>query len=268
MEKYFCDHRISNRIIHIEDKLGMFSTLILGNEKAVLFDTCSGLGNLKLHVSTLTSLPLIVINSHGHYDHVGGNYQFDEIFIHHDDMDLARQQSVPEIRSHLKMKQGEIDFEEGIEVKKGSLKPISENTKLDLGGTTVQVVHLPGHTKGSIGLLLLEEKILLSGDAATPIMCMFFPESCPMSVYLSTLEYMKKLPFKNFLTGHHAEPFPKERLNQFSHCATHIDVKKSMRFQYFFIPEYKGLLYVDGTENTEDPNFTAIIYNKDKLCEK
>lgn len=264
MVSYFTDYKISKRVIHIKDRLGMFSSLILGRNEAVLFDTASGTGDLKRHIADITDLPVTVINSHGHFDHVGGNYQFKEILIHPEDMKLAEKHSSPEIRRMLKK---QLNAEETVEINTENikLKPLKEDSIFDLGGTTLTAVHLPGHTGGSCGLLLMEENLLLSGDAATPVMCMFFPESCNMSVYMETLQYMKKLPFKNFITGHHDILFPKERINSFISCAEHIDISKSMRFQYSFMPQYKGLLYVDGTENSEDPDFTAIIYNQDKL---
>src|ERR1700741_5318401 len=56
------------------------SYLIVGTKQAVLFDTGMGIGDIHSLVSRMTSRPIVVLNSHTHNDHVGGNWQFPFIF--------------------------------------------------------------------------------------------------------------------------------------------------------------------------------------------
>src|SRR6184192_567266 len=56
------------------------SYLIVGTKQALLFDTGMGIGNIKAVAARLTSRPIVVLNSHTHNDHVGGNWQFPYIF--------------------------------------------------------------------------------------------------------------------------------------------------------------------------------------------
>jgi hypothetical protein len=56
------------------------SYLILGEKRALLFDTGLGIGDLRALVSSVTELPVAVLNSHSHYDHIGGNHQFDRVY--------------------------------------------------------------------------------------------------------------------------------------------------------------------------------------------
>lgn len=58
----------------------VISYLILGEKRALLFDTGLGVGKISATVARLTSLPVTVINSHTHFDHVGGNAEFQEIW--------------------------------------------------------------------------------------------------------------------------------------------------------------------------------------------
>ena len=58
------------------------SFLVLGTDRAALIDTGMGVADIAAVVRSLTDLPVTVINSHAHWDHIGGNELFDEIWIH------------------------------------------------------------------------------------------------------------------------------------------------------------------------------------------
>src|ERR1700740_3565657 len=58
----------------------VISYLILGNDKAVLFDTGMGISNIQAVVAGLTKLPVSVVNSHTHNDHVGNNWRFTDVY--------------------------------------------------------------------------------------------------------------------------------------------------------------------------------------------
>ena len=57
----------------------VISYLIIGDESALLFDTGNGIGDIRAIVDQLTDKPVRVLNSHSHIDHIGGNYQFENI---------------------------------------------------------------------------------------------------------------------------------------------------------------------------------------------
>src|SRR5262249_18751078 len=54
----------------------VISYLILGTRQAMLFDTGMGISDIQKMTAELTELPIVVLNSHSHLDHVGGNWQF------------------------------------------------------------------------------------------------------------------------------------------------------------------------------------------------
>ena len=59
----------------------VISYLVLGEEKGIIIDTGNGIGNIKAIIEGITELPVIVLNTHTHGDHIGGNYQFDEVYV-------------------------------------------------------------------------------------------------------------------------------------------------------------------------------------------
>lgn len=126
--------------------------LVVGEKKAAVIDTMNGYNDLHKAVREITDKPLVVINTHGHPDHILGNVYFDEAYMNPADFELAATfVNDPNFLSDSK--------------KMPPFKAINEGDIIDLGGETLHVYNLPGHSKGSIVLLLKEERILFSGDA-------------------------------------------------------------------------------------------------------
>ena len=87
---YFTVYKYNENLYQIKDALGSLITLVIGEEKALVFDTGYGIGDLKKQVEEITNKPLIVVNSHGHMDHSCGNYQFEKVYIDKRDLELEK----------------------------------------------------------------------------------------------------------------------------------------------------------------------------------
>jgi glyoxylase-like metal-dependent hydrolase (beta-lactamase superfamily II) len=75
------------------------SYLLIGKEQALLIDTGLGIGNIKSAAKTLTDLPIKVITTHAHWDHIGGHHLFQDISIHKADAGwLKKRTSYPYFR--------------------------------------------------------------------------------------------------------------------------------------------------------------------------
>ena len=148
------------------------SHLILGDERAVLFDTGLGLFPIRPVVERITDLPVTVLNSHTHYDHVGGNAEFSSILAIDTDYTRAnmagfsnariREDFVPEAFCN--------GLPDGVDVTKMHTRAwqatefVADGDILDLGGRRLEVLHVPGHTPDATALLDAENGLLFTGD--------------------------------------------------------------------------------------------------------
>ncbi len=148
--------------------------LVIGEKGALLFDTGYGFTNFRHLIDEVTDLPLTVVCSHGHDDHVLGCFQFEEAYLAPTDLELCLSNDNPgqkekQIMSR-RMKTPDIDDLVDREtyfattLANCKFKPANDGDIFDLGGITLQVYPIPGHTKGSIGLYCKEKKCVFTGD--------------------------------------------------------------------------------------------------------
>jgi glyoxylase-like metal-dependent hydrolase (beta-lactamase superfamily II) len=57
----------------------VISFMIIGQDQILLLDTCTGILNLREVVDYFAAYPVTVLNSHDHFDHIGGNARFDDV---------------------------------------------------------------------------------------------------------------------------------------------------------------------------------------------
>jgi hydroxyacylglutathione hydrolase len=206
--------------------------LVIGTHRAMLVDTGMGLGDLAGMVRELTDLPLIVVNTHGHPDHAGGNGGFEEVWLAPQDEKLMRQMTTDEFRlDDLKRLRGGEDLEYHrlaeslVPVGPYRLQALQPGQIIDLGGSHFEVLPLPGHTTGSICLLNTDEKLLFTGDSivASPVW-MYLQHSTSLSTYLASLKKVRErqTEFEMLLPGHQPTPLGKDQLDSLIACAEEI----------------------------------------------
>lgn len=245
----------------IGDGQDNFCTLLTGSQGAILFDTMTGLEDLKGFIEALCPMDLTVIVSHGHFDHVGGARQFSRVYIHPADLPLldAGRGQIPILERTLGRElSGMADS-----FRPERYGPIRPGQVLELGGMTVEVVGLSGHTPGSIGLLCRELRLLLAGDALSPQACILFPESLPLGHYAQMLERAGELPFDHFLSAHFDFLFPRHILENFRRCIPLVGRKRGMEYAFGPLPHIKGRLYVGELQNQETGQLICLITKPD-----
>lgn len=149
--------------------------LLAGKERALLIDTGFGLCQLDAVVRRLTDLPVIVVNTHGHYDHTGGNRWFDEVYLSEKDEAAYQAFWKPEtidalynaIPKALRLLCKTIEEEHRAvrDIGAAPTKPLPKEGYFDLGGRRVSFFETPGHTPGSIALYDEQTNGLFVGDS-------------------------------------------------------------------------------------------------------
>lgn len=204
--------------------------LVAGSRKAMLVDTGMGIGDLANQVRKLTSLPLIVVNTHGHPDHAGGNGGFKEAWLHPADEAIMCRMCTDQYRKDdIKAFLGEESpkYTETIKQLIGyrplPIIPITAGQVFDLGERQFEAVEVPGHTPGSVCLINEKEKILFSGDAIveTPVW-LYLGHSMPLKTYRESLIKIREKSFDTILPGHLPAPLDRQILDDLIACASEI----------------------------------------------
>ena len=285
MSDYYQIEKLNERMYRLISKEAVYMDLIVGDHHALLFDTGFGYGDINATIEKATAKPLIVINSHGHIDHASGNFQFPLVYIHPADKELLaqytscerRRGSIEGAKNSVDFATGEISnilpdgFDEESYINSGcseNLANLCEGQVFDLGGITLEVVELPAHTAGSIGLLCPQERILYAGDAMNPFVWLFLPESLKLNVYITTLKRALALDFDNFIISHGPVPLPKSDLEVYRAIAESADYNESFPFESPIMPGVDARVIVrEGYSPNEmyRPGFAAIVISKDKF---
>lgn len=190
-------------VFHIFDSLGVHLTLLVGEKRALLFDAGYGAHDLPAFIRTLTSLPYEVVLSHVHHDHALGAIHFERVYLHRNDWDLLPTYTGAFQRQRVVERAGltAAHNEAFLNAPFPAVEDMPE-TAFDLGGMTAQPLFAPGHTPGSVALLVKERGLLLLGDCWNPQTWVFFPEALPVRQYAKTFHSLMSKPFTHALAPH------------------------------------------------------------------
>jgi glyoxylase-like metal-dependent hydrolase (beta-lactamase superfamily II) len=192
----------------------VISYLIVGTKQALLFDTGMGIANIRKVVTQLTSRPVVVLNSHTHNDHVGGNSLFTFIF----GMDTAF------TRANAKGSRDDAQEElapgiicgnlpKGFDPKTYVTKPwhvslfVKNGFKINLGGRTLEIISTPGHTPDAICLIDRANGLLFTGDTYYPAPIWLFRPETDLDAYVNSVQRLVALaPQVKLVLGAHNIP--------------------------------------------------------------
>jgi glyoxylase-like metal-dependent hydrolase (beta-lactamase superfamily II) len=211
---------------------------VKGRDRDMVFDAGMGVGSLKVAVADLIDKPILLFVSHTHSDHVGSAHEFpEEVLIHPSEADRLRNppaasllfdknNSSQERRDWFRTQGFDMDgwridaipFE-GYDPANWAIRPVEptrlvdEGDIVDLGDRQFEVLHMPGHTFGSICLFEHATGILLGGDAIYDGVLLDNGPESNIDDYIVTMKRLRELPVTVVHGGHRAS-FGRHRLHE------------------------------------------------------
>ncbi len=241
--------KVSDWLYILDEVNCTYMYLIIGKEKALLIDAGYGFTQFRHLIDEVTDLPLTVVCTHGHDDHVLGCTQFPQAYLNERDFDLlwsndnpvqkekqivARRESAPDIDNL-------IDKETycNTSLRSCEFLPVSDGDVFDLGGITLQVYPIPGHTKGSIALYCPEKKAIFTGDTVMKNHRVIYSQaleiSAPPQEFIAALTRIEKLDIETVWPAHGNVPVEPEYIGKTRELlidwAHHGDIEKDRMTQ-------------------------------------
>ena len=214
---------------HVRPLLAANTWVLRGRDRDLFVDCGLGVASLRTALPELFERSPAMVATHGHLDHVGGAHEFEQVLAHAAErVDRPGRGALEP--SRLAEILGAPADAFGDEVLLNALpsvdydwttyrlrpvtptRHIAEGEVIDLGDLRLQVMHLPGHTPGSVALYEPERRWLFSGDVVydDDELIDFLAESSPPD-YQVSMRRLLELDVELVLAGHD-DAFGRERL--------------------------------------------------------
>jgi glyoxylase-like metal-dependent hydrolase (beta-lactamase superfamily II) len=208
---------------------------VRGRERDLLVDTGLGVAPLRDEISDLVDRPLIALATHIHYDHVGGLHEFETRLMHRAEAPRMSpyREFAPIVTADFpadileQLSQGGYPIEDELLIDAlpsadfdpaafaitptRPTRELDDGDVVDLGDRHLEVMHLPGHSPGSIGLWEPAAGILFSGDAIYDGPLIDELPDSDVAAYVRSMKRLRELPVR-VVHGGHEPSFGRERL--------------------------------------------------------
>ena len=215
MSPYYMSTKINDRITQIRDIAGVSCYLVAGDTQAVLLDAGNGLIGLKDVIGGITSLPTALWLTHGHVDHIGSSGLFADVYMHPDDDAVLHEHMTHSSVEYVNMMTGgqyTLTASDFSPLKPFQYLPLHDGMTMDLGGVTLECIHVPGHSPGSVCVLMRELRTILFGDSCNPNTLLL---GTTVEEYLQSLLHLKQFEaaYDTVLSSHGPATLPKTCLD-------------------------------------------------------
>ncbi|MCC8052029.1 MAG: MBL fold metallo-hydrolase [Clostridiales bacterium] len=265
----FKTEKVSERITRIFAFSTELMYLVEGENRAALLDSGSGIGFVKPLIDWLTDKPVTVLLTHGHVDHAMGASEFpaENVYINQEDAYIYEKHCTWEFRkSGLGMMPGgelvtEDDFTPVVPIT--DWHDLKEGDCFDLGGISIKIYACPGHTRGSLAMLIPQERTVLLGDACNSFTFLFQDYSTTVEEYRESLYRLKKKldgKFDKVLASHGDGVLSPEVIDDNIRVCEQILAGETKGFPM----EFRGDKGLRALENVQ-PGHGNIIYNPARI---
>ncbi|HEX4931546.1 MAG TPA: MBL fold metallo-hydrolase [Gemmatimonadaceae bacterium] len=179
-DPWFHVYRVDDGVFAFHEPFNVqevISWLIVGRSRALLFDTGMGMSRISAVVRELTRLPVTVVNSHSHYDHVGGNAEFGDVWAMATDYTRGNAAGIPHAKVAQEVRPDALcarALTTPFDTATYAIRPfhatgaVRDGSVIDLGGRRLEVLAIPGHTPDAMALLDRARGHLWTGDTFYP----------------------------------------------------------------------------------------------------
>ena len=187
------------------------SYLLIGTERAVLIDTGLGVSDIRKVVRSITPLPIFVVSTHVHWDHIGGHAAFECFAVHEEEREwISGAFPLPLSAVKQNLIHRPCIFPENFDLNQYQIfqgspaQLLHDGDTLELGGRSVRVIHTPGHSPGHCCFYEPDRKYLYSGDLIYGgCLDAFYPTTDPILFYQS-IQRVRQLDIQQILPGHYS----------------------------------------------------------------
>lgn len=199
-------------VIHYGEALDTF--LLLGKEKALLIDTAYGRGEFPNIIEELREgRELIVVNTHGHFDHTGGNFWYPEVHMHKKAMAYAKMPFAP-IDEQWMRNMPYPDY---------GMVAIEDGHVFNLGDRLVETLYTPAHSDSSLSFIDHGRRLLFSGDEFDAGQANMFSEKAVEDFLNNMLRLKRRMDEYDFIMpNHNGCPVCNSYLDDFITAARHV----------------------------------------------
>lgn len=177
--------------------------LINGAKNSLLIDTGIGLVDIRPYLHIFKNI--LVVNTHCHFDHIGGNKYFKTIYIHKNEKNILKNPNKKDTALFAFNKNDILDRTviSNIVLKSPyEIKTLKNGDKINLGSFKFIIIHTPGHSEGSICLYEKKKKILFCGDTLYEGKLLYNLPNSNKIHYLKSLKCILKLDVDYVFPGH------------------------------------------------------------------
>ena len=186
---------------------------VRGRDRDLLIDSGMGVVSLREQIPLLSGRPILAVASHTHFDHIGGHHEFPDRAVHPDEAEIlahptrvgtAAEKYVTSDHFLTRLPPGDWDPLRYENAPAPATVLLSEGSVVDTGDRSFEVLHLPGHSPGSIALYERASEILFAGDVVYDGPLAYDVDNpAEMQQYVASMKRLLDLPVRIVHGGHY-----------------------------------------------------------------